>query len=125
MFDSTHTAIGTEYTMLMSSLRVSVSKHLLDEYFTVVWANDYFYEKTGYSKEEYEAIYHNHCSEYFEQIPTEYAKIADTVRHAIATGEPSYALVCKMPGAVYGSQETRFNLSNTFYVNVLRSVTYC
>ncbi len=97
MFDSTHTAIGTEYTMLMSSLRVSVSKHLLDEYFTVVWANDYFYEKTGYSKEEYEAIYHNHCSEYFEQIPTEYAKIADTVRHAIATGEPSYALVCKMP----------------------------
>ena len=53
MFDSTHTAIGTEYTMLMSSLRVSVSKHLLEEYFTVVWANDYFYENNCYSKEEY------------------------------------------------------------------------
>ena len=26
-----------EYIMLMSSLQVSVSKHLLDEYYTMVW----------------------------------------------------------------------------------------
>lgn len=97
MLHSTYTAIGSEYNMLMSSLRVSVSKHLLDEYFTVVWANDYFYEKTGYSKEEYETAYHNHCSEYFQQLPTEYAKIADAVHTALAKGEPGYALVCKMP----------------------------
>lgn len=31
-----------DYNMLMSAMNVSVSKHLMDENFTVVWANDYF-----------------------------------------------------------------------------------
>ena len=47
--------ITHEYNMLMSSMHVSVGKHLLDPYFTVIWANDFFYEKTGYGREEYEA----------------------------------------------------------------------
>lgn len=46
--------ITHEYNMLMSSMHVSVGKHLLDPYFTVIWANDFFYEKTGYGREEYE-----------------------------------------------------------------------
>ena len=36
-----------EYTTLMRLLGVSVSKHLLDEHFTLVWANEYYYEFTG------------------------------------------------------------------------------
>mgnify|MGYP000301146353 len=44
--------ITHEYNMLMSSMHVSVGKHLLDPYFTVIWANDFFYEKTGYGREE-------------------------------------------------------------------------
>ena len=39
--------ITHEYNMLMSSMHVSVGKHLLDPYFTVIWANDFFYEKNG------------------------------------------------------------------------------
>lgn len=31
-----------EYNALMSSLQVSVSKHLLDPYYTMTWGNDYF-----------------------------------------------------------------------------------
>lgn len=31
-----------EYNTLMNSMGVSVSKHLLDENFTLLWANDYF-----------------------------------------------------------------------------------
>ena len=50
--------ITHEYNMLMSSMHVSVGKHLLDPYFTVIWANDFFYEKTGYGREEYEATFH-------------------------------------------------------------------
>lgn len=46
-----------DYNMLMSAMNVSVSKHLMDENFTVVWANDYFYSQTLYTKQEYEAIY--------------------------------------------------------------------
>lgn len=56
-----------EYNLLMTSLHVCVSKHLMDEYFTVVWANDFFYESTLYTKEEYKAKYHNECSTYFKQ----------------------------------------------------------
>ena len=41
-----------EYIMLMSSLQVSVSKHLLDQYYTIVWSNDIYYDLIGYSKEE-------------------------------------------------------------------------
>ena len=60
--------ITHEYNMLMSSMHVSVGKHLLDPYFTVIWANDFFYEKTGYGREEYEATFHNHVSEYYGEI---------------------------------------------------------
>lgn len=38
-----------EYILLMNALDVSVSKHLLDEHFTVVWANDRYYEMFGYT----------------------------------------------------------------------------
>ena len=40
-----------DYNMLMSAMNVSVSKHLMDENFTVVWANDYFYSQTLYTKQ--------------------------------------------------------------------------
>ena len=44
-----------EYTTLMDMLHVSVSKHLLHDHFTLIWANDCYYDLIGYSKEEYEA----------------------------------------------------------------------
>ena len=45
-----------DYHMLMSAMNVSVSKHLMDVNFTVVWANDYFYSQNFYTKQEYEEI---------------------------------------------------------------------
>lgn len=42
---------GYEYDTLMNLLHVSVSKHLLDQHFTLIWANNYYYEMTGYTKE--------------------------------------------------------------------------
>ena len=38
-----------EYAALMHLLGVSVSKHLLDEHFTLIWANEYYYEFTGWT----------------------------------------------------------------------------
>ena len=89
--------LDQEYNMLMSSLRVSVSKHLMDEYFTVIWANDYFYERTLYTKEEYEAIYENRCSDYFRQAPEEYAKFESAILKAIKNGDQGYESICRMP----------------------------
>ena len=56
---------GYEYDTLMNLLHVSVSKHILDEYYTLVWCNDYYYELIGYSREEYEALYHNKPAHYY------------------------------------------------------------
>lgn len=39
-----------EYSLLAKLMGVSVSKHLLDEHFTVLWANDAYYELIGYPK---------------------------------------------------------------------------
>lgn len=86
-----------DYNMLMSAMNVSVSKHLMDENFTVVWANDYFYSQTLYTKKEYEAIYHNSCRKYFEQYPEEYEKMATAVEEALLTGKSGYECICRMP----------------------------
>lgn len=86
-----------EYNTLMSSLHVSVSKHLLDEHFTVIWANDFYYEKIGYSKEEYERLFHNHVDEYFRNAPTFFNQIASAVTTALQKGEQRYETVCRMP----------------------------
>lgn len=40
-------AADYEYHALMRLLSVSVSKHLLDENYTLVWANDYYYRLIG------------------------------------------------------------------------------
>ena len=68
---------NNEYNMLMSSLHVSVGKHMLNDDFTVIWANDYFYEMTGYSRREYEATFHNSVMEYYKNDMDEYAKIGE------------------------------------------------
>lgn len=41
------TAADYEYSTLMQLLEVSVSKHLLDEHFTLIWANDFYYQMIG------------------------------------------------------------------------------
>ena len=56
------TAADYEYSTLMQLMGVSVSKHLLDEHYTVVWANEFYYELIGWPKEEYEATFHNPVS---------------------------------------------------------------
>ena len=38
-----------EYNTLMRLLGVSVSKHLLDEHFTLIWANEFYYQLIGLS----------------------------------------------------------------------------
>ncbi len=86
-----------EYNILMSSLHVSVSKHLLDEHFTVIWANDFYYETIGYSKEEYEQLFHNHVDEYFRNDPNLLVPLTAAVTNALETKSARYEVVCRMP----------------------------
>lgn len=86
-----------EYNMFMSVMNVSVSKHLWDEHFTVLWANDYFYKLIGYQPEEYVALFHNHVDEYFWDNPGAVAAMGEIIRNAYDLGESGYEFECQMP----------------------------
>ena len=61
--------IDLEYNMLTKLMGVSISKHLLDEHLTLLWANDAYYELIEYEKEEYEALFHNRPDLYMASCP--------------------------------------------------------
>lgn len=85
-----------EYNMFMSLMHVSVSKHLFDEHFTVIWANNYFYELIGYPKEEYERLYHNHVDEYYKDDPEALAEMAKIIVDAYQRGDSGYEIETRM-----------------------------
>ena len=88
---------GYEYNTLMSMLKVSVSKHLLDEHFTLVWANEFYYELIGWDKEAYEARYHNLCDTYYAEDPDELARLTEVVVDAATNNRGGYTHISHMP----------------------------
>ena len=91
-----------EYDTLMNMLQVSVSKHLLDESYTLVWANDFYYELIGYEKDEYEAIYKNKPNLYYMNDElgihddAAWKQIGDQVAKTLSAGENGYSLTARM-----------------------------
>lgn len=90
-------SLSREYDLLMSSLNVSVSKHLLDAHFTVIWANDRYYQMFGYSKAAYEARFQNRCDLYYQNAPEDWRDLVDMVSRSIAAGKNKYECVVRMP----------------------------
>ncbi|MCR1840206.1 response regulator [Murimonas intestini] len=89
-----------ELEMMMQAMKVSVSKHKVDEHFSVVWANDFYYQLIGYTKSEYEARFHNHCDEYFTDNPESWDILCNKIDNMYAAGEDSFEayLPMKLPG---------------------------
>lgn len=85
-----------EYNAFMTLMNVSVSKHLFDEHFTVLWANDYFYKLIGYSKEEYQEQFHNHVDEYYRDDPDAVSAMAKIIVDAYQRQEQGYEFECPM-----------------------------
>lgn len=88
---------GYEYETLMNALNVSVFKCLLDKDFTAIWCNNYFFESTGYTKEEYINTYHYSIRDYFSCMEDEYNQIASIVIDAFQQGHPGFECVSRMP----------------------------
>lgn len=85
-----------EYNTLMRLLGVSVSKHLLDEHFTLVWANEFYYELIGWPKDEYEKAFDNRPDLYYKEDPNEWGKLSQTVLGALAEGRDGYRLLSRI-----------------------------
>ncbi|WP_417331624.1 hypothetical protein [Gordonibacter urolithinfaciens] len=80
-------------SVLVDTLRLSVSKHKVDEHFTLVWANRYYYDFIGYPKDEYEALFHNRPDLYFADNPEGFAVIAEHVTEALEKNTGGYECI--------------------------------
>lgn len=86
-----------EYNLLMGLTGASVSKHLLDEHFTLLWANDFYYDMIGYPQEEYEALFHNKPDLYFKGYDEAWNILSKNVYETIANKASGYETVIQMP----------------------------
>ena len=91
------TAADYEYSTLMQLLSVSVSKHLIDAHFTLIWANDFYYEMIGWSKDEYEKAFDNRPDLFYKNDQDEWERITKAVTGALARGDLGYKLATRMP----------------------------
>lgn len=89
--------VELEYNLLIRLMGVSISKHLLDEHLTVLWANDAYYELIEYEKEEYEALFHNRPDLYMASYPETARIIESKIYEAIANHQNGYETVVLMP----------------------------
>lgn len=87
---------SNEYNMLMDLSQLSVSKHLIDEHFTLIWANKYYYELIGYPKEEYERLFENRPDKFYKGDPENWKILVDKVTDTVAGGRSSYHLMARM-----------------------------
>ena len=116
--DGNEAVADYEYHTLMRLLGVSVSKHLLDENYTLVWANDYYYRLIGWPKEEYEARFHNRPDLYYANHQKQWNELVETVTSTIKADRNGYNLVTTMPRK--DGSHIWVNISNVFsdeYVN--------
>ena len=88
--------LNNEYSMLMGVLGASVSKHLIDEHLTCIWANSYYYELIGYTKAAYEAHFQNQCDRYFETNPEGWKLLTEKIESSLAKGEKGYSVYLPM-----------------------------
>lgn len=88
-----------DYQLLMSSMQVSVSKHLLDEYFTMVWSNDFYYKLIRYSKKEYENLFRCRPDIYYQyhHYEDELEKIRVATMDALESNRSEYRIITRMP----------------------------
>lgn len=93
------TTYDNSYNMLMSAMQVSFSKHLLDEPFTMIWSNDFYYQLIRYPQDEYEALFHDRPDNYYRyhHYEEELQKIREAVGEAIQGGSRQFSLITRMP----------------------------
>ena len=105
-------AADYEYNTLMRLLGVSVSKHLLDEHYTLIWANDFYYQLIGWPKEEYAATFRNRPDIFYAGHPEEWNELVSAVTGALRANQNGYTLVTRMPRK--DGRHVWVNISNVF-----------
>ena len=104
--------LDSDFSLLMNTLNVSVSKHLMDEHFTVVWASPLYYKIIRYPKEEYESLFHNHADEFYRSDPETWQSVRDKIVDDYTSGRSGFNVCAKMP--VKGGTQIWIQFSGAF-----------
>lgn len=80
----------------IDTLGISASKYRLDKEFTLLCANQYFYESMGYTESEYQTLFPS-FSQYYQKHTKEFLKIRDTAYAAFQNGDKTFTLDCRTP----------------------------
>ena len=78
---------------IAESLNISASKHLLDEHFTLVAANNRYYEMFGYEKEEYVRLFKNRPDLYYADDPEGWEELTTVVTNSLKNGDSGYTFI--------------------------------
>lgn len=110
--------VAEDYELLMNTMQVSVSKHILDEHFTVVWNNDFYFKLIGYDKMEYISLFHNRPDIYYpyHHYENELKKISDIVAQSLKEGKPGYSTISRMP--IKGGGHVWVQMNGVFTKNI-------
>ena len=84
---------AAESSYIAKAMDASVSKHLLDEHFTLVAANNRFYEMFGYDKEEYIRLYKNCVDVYYATYQEGWNELVSVVNTAIQNNEDEFTYI--------------------------------
>lgn len=85
-----------EYELLVDTLHISVSKHMVNEDITLVWANSYYYDFIGYTQEEYETLFHCSPFEYFAGNPEDVDIVVRHLQQALAEGRDGFECLARL-----------------------------
>ena len=83
-----------EYEMIIEGMHFGVSKHLFDKHFTILWANDYAYGLTGYTKDEFYLKYRNRVDEYYRKDSETFDYMSSVIEGSWKKQKEGYLFEC-------------------------------
>ena len=84
------------YGSILNVLKISAICFLLDDDLTVLEASNSFYEKTGYSKKEFQTCFQT-MRGYYREYPEDWEAIRDRLVYSAENGGADTALNVRMP----------------------------
>lgn len=86
-----------ENDFLMEATRVSIIRIRMDEKYTVEWGNESAYASLGYTRDEFQALFHDSLSEYFSKYPQEQVQLRSALAEARENNRPNFDVALKLP----------------------------
>lgn len=116
-YGTTGSSIGKEqesgrYGSILNILKISAICFLLDDDLTVLEASNSFYEKTGYSKKEFQTCFQT-MRGYYREYPEDWEAIRDRLVYSAENGGADTALNVRMPRKSGGFSWVNISLTLT------------